>query len=247
MQRLLTYTLAILLAACGDATPRVTLDGATDTSGVQEEVGDVAPDLADDTASPEVDVDPGPSEADKAFIHGLIDELIDLRMEAPPEPTAALVDRIVGAKMTPAQVEELLRMGRKSYPSPPQRPGVIGQYVDDATKPDGYDYDPPFESDAVNCYGYDPRAGYGVPNARQASASATHNRSKRQGFRTRPRTTRLFVDRVVNHTQLLQLRLYDALLPLCANDLHARARRPAGHGGNSSMSAERSRIVAQLY
>lgn len=202
----LGWLLVLSLAGCAaDATPPATADGDTladdaTTPPADTAAPDSAPDTSADTAdSAAPEVDTGPSEAERATIHAALDEHIDLRYEAPAGATAALVARINEAGLSIGDVEALLREGRTSYPAPPQRPGVVGEYADDATKPDGYDYVPPFESAALDCYNYDYSTVYYiyVPTS------------------YRP----------------------DRPTPLVY----------AGHGGNSSMSAERSRIVAQLY
>ncbi len=207
---------ALPLAACGaeatapvppsDSDASALFDTAPDDSSAQP---DSAPDtssadqpetLGDDSVTlAEVEVDSGPSEAERAAIHTAIDDFIDLRFEAPAGATEALVERIAAAGLSVADVEALLRQGRASYPAAPQRLVAVGEYVDDATKPDGYDWVPPFESAALDCYNYD--------------------------YST----------------------VYYIYVPTSYRPDRATPLVYVGHGGNSAMTDERARIVAELY
>lgn len=208
--------LTIALLGCGDdpiSSGPDTVPDMTDTlvgevlvdSAVPDVADDIALDTLADTAPPdtavEVDVGPPrPSEAELAAVHQALDVFLDMRMEAPAGATAVLVAQIGTAHMTLADVEALLRKGRASYPTPPpQRPGLYGTYVDDATKPDGFDYVPAFESGEVTCYSYD-------------------------------YTTRYYIYVPTDYTP-------ERAWPLVY----------VGHGGNSAMSAERARIIAEMY
>lgn len=205
---------ASLLVGCGDDPPRSgaeVMDGDAVGSDVLAEVSaeDAATDeVGAETSLAEVDADdataevgpPRPSEAELAAVHQALDAFIDLRTDAPAGATAALVAQIAAAHMTIDDVEALLREGRASYPAvPPQRPGLFGTYVDDAGKPDGFDYVPAFESGDVDCWAYD-------------------------------YATRYYVYVPTGYTP-------ERAWPLVY----------VGHGGNSSMSAERARIIAQMY